>query len=146
MGSWVSKLGQWFPKQEYFVNQKAKPGENPVYQGPDRGAMEYLNEQGVESIGTPYNADGELVMRARQLGFKDVDEYLKVAVPGGFDKKAQLEKSEKEQQKLEVHETPERKNPTKFVGGGRDYANQGKDRFGGIGSLPNDVPASFVKE
>ena len=142
MPSFISKLGVWEPKEEYHINPTAKPGENPVYQGPDRAALEMMKEQGVDSFGTLYSTDSELAMLARALGFKDLDEYLKVR---GWNKEKALANYEAEKKKVVTHELPDRKNPGKFVGGGQDYSMQGNDRSGGIGKLPPDVPAAFTR-
>lgn len=142
MPQFISKLGEWVPAEEYHVNPNAKPGENPVYKGPDRAAVEMLKEQGVEKLGQPYNTDPELVIRARQLGFKDVDEYLRTV---GWDKNKAVASAEKASAELHTHADPARKQPIRPDTGGRDYSMQGNDRHGGIGKLPNDVPAAFTK-
>lgn len=141
MPNFNSKLGDWEAAQEFAVNPNAKPGENPVYQGPDRAAQQMLAENGGK-LGVPYNLFPELVIQSRQLGFKTVDEYLEVH---GWSKEEALKRFEANKKQIVTHADKERKPAVKVQGGGRDYAMQGQDREGGIGKLPSDVPAQFVK-
>jgi len=132
-----SKEGIWEPAMERVVDPKAPKGQE-IYEGPDRAAMEMLKEQNVTHLGMHYSVDPELVMRARQLGFKNVEEYLKMF---NYDKRRAEIAYEENKAKINEHKDLDRKQPGNFIGGGEDTARQGKTRPGGFG-FPDDVPGT----
>jgi len=132
MPTFVSN-GKWFPARERVVDPNAEPGKE-VYEGPDRAAMWDLKSQGVEFLGKDIKLDTELVVRAKQMGFKDLDEYLNAY---GYDKKAAEADFQKKMQIVNTHKNPVPKQATRFVGGGFDATGNGRDAVGGFGEVPS---------
>ena len=133
--SWISKNGVWEPAQERVVDPN-QPAGKEVYEGPDRAALDQLKEEGVEHLGTDFMLDPELQTRARQMGYKTVQEYLKVY---GWDK----EKAEAAYLKAKAvvvdHKDGVRTKAAIFPSGGDDESRSGKGRKGGF-ETPSDVP------
>jgi hypothetical protein len=136
MPSWVSKGGIWEPAQERVVDPNAPRGKE-VYEGLDRAALEQLKEEGVNSLGQSFRLDPELQTRARQMGFKDVDEYLKTY---GWDIKKAEEDYLKKKSQVNEHKEEVRRQAPVFRSGGDDESMQGKGRKGGF-DIPADVPS-----
>ena len=136
MPSWVSNGGIWSPAKEYSVDPKAPRGKE-VYEGPDRAAMEILEQDGVTHLGKNFRTDPEFIMRVRQLGFKDVDEYLKVI---GYDEKKAKELYEKQLSEVNSHTDLPKKEAIKDLGGGIDTTKGGKQSRQGGFDWPADVP------
>jgi len=148
MPNYVSKDGVWYPakekvglintsgKEKEVDGKKVAPGEPYIYEGPDRAALFELFKAKVETFGVDFRTDPELINRVRQLGYKSVDEYAKIM---GYDK----EKIEKEFKKnasvVTKHELPKKVEAVKTLGGGKDFAGQGQDKFGGFGEAPKVV-------
>jgi hypothetical protein len=137
MPSFISKGGVWEPAQERVVDPNAPKGKE-VYEGLDRAALDMLKNENVEHLGQDFRMDPELQTRARQMGFKSVDEYLKV---NGYDK----EKAEADYQAKKAvvndHKDPKRKQAAIFPSGGDDESRSGKGRKGGF-DTPADVPSA----
>ena len=153
MPRYISKLGKWTPVQEFYVNPDAQPGEDPVYKGPDRGAIEQLKELGMidengkitDTPGTHPHQNSDLILRARQFGFGDVYKFLKEVY--NYDKEAAEKLADVEIAKLRPHTKPNEVKlsaPVADLGGGRDYSGSGKHRAGGMGE-PTDVPVQTLK-
>lgn len=138
MPSFISKGGVWEPAQERVVDPNAPKGKE-IYEGPDRAALDMLKAEGVTQLGTSFRLDPELQTRARQMGFKDVDEYLKVY---GWDTKKAEEAYLAAKAVVVDHKDPRRKPSSVFPSGG-DNTAPGADpkshRKGGF-ELPSDVP------
>ena len=126
MPNFVSKLGEWEARQERVVDPSAPQGQE-IYEGPDRTAIAMLAEAGGK-IGTSYQFDSDLMTRARTLGFKTVDAYLKAY---GFDKAKAL--AAYEQVKLQV--VDHKNQPAKVL---TSAALHG----GGISVAPGDTAAN----
>ena len=137
MPSWISKGGVWEPALERVVDPNAAPGKE-IYEGPDRAALEQLKEEGVTNLGTSFRLDPELQTRARQMGFKDVDQYLKVY---GWDLKKAEEAYLLVKDKVIDHKDEARKAAKVFPSGGDDESRSGKGRKGGF-DTPADVPSA----
>jgi hypothetical protein len=135
MPSWVSKGGVWEPALERVVDPNAAPGKE-IYEGPDRAALEQLKEEGVTALGNHFRLDPELQTRARQMGFKDVDEYLKTY---GWDVKKADEDYQKKKTVVNHHKDEVRVPPPVLRSGGDDESRSGKGRKGGF-DVPADVP------
>lgn len=138
MPSFISKGGVWEPAKERVVNPNAPRGKE-VYEGPDRAAVEMLKEENVEHLGMSFRLDPELQVRARQMGFKDVDEYLTTY---GYDpKKAEADYLKKKDILVE-HKDP-RRVPQPIIHGGGENTAPGADpkshRRGGFGEKPEVV-------
>lgn len=133
MPTFISKEGKWFPAKERVVMPDAEPGKE-VYEGPDRAAMFDLKAQGVEHYGNDFRLDPDVIMRAKQLGFKDIKEYLAAY---GYDKVKADADFEKKSAVVNTHKNPTPKAASKFAGGGFDMSGQGNDTFGGFGPTPS---------
>ncbi len=138
MPSFISKEGVWEPAPEYVVDPNQPKGKES-YEGPDRAAVAMLKEAGVESLGMHYSQDPDVVMRAKQMGFNSVKDYLDFR---NYDPA----KAEAAYQKLKAtiitHADAERK-PSPLIAGGGVNTVPGADpsthRLGGYG-YPNDAP------
>jgi hypothetical protein len=137
MPSWISKGGVWEPAKERVVDPNAVPGKE-VYEGLDRAALEQLKEEGVTNLGNHFRLDPELQTRARQMGFKDVDEYLKTY---GWDVKKAEEDYLKKKEVVNHHKDMPKVKAAEFRSGGDDESRSGKGRKGGF-DVPADVPGA----
>jgi len=142
MPNWVSVLGKWVPKPEYVVDPKAAKGKE-VYEGPDRAATQTLKEQEVDHLGQDYKMDPDLIRKSRELGYKDVDEYLREM--HGFDKEAALIKAKANLGEVEERPKPKRKRAVRPQSGGDDTSGQGKHMKGEF-DLPPGVSSEQVKQ
>jgi len=133
MPTFISKEGKWFPAKERFVDVNAEAGKE-VYEGPDRAAAFDLKQQGVEYLGNDFRLDTEVIVRAKQMGFKDITEYLQAY---GYDKKKADLAFEAKMAVVNSHKNPEAKPAGKFVGGGFDATGNGRDALGGFGEVPS---------
>lgn len=136
MPSWISNGGIWNPAKEYSVDPKAPKGKE-IYEGPDRAAMQELAEQGVTHLGKNFRTDPEFIMRVRQSGFKDVDEYLSVI---GYDEKKAQAIYEKQLEEVNSHTDTPKKAPIQDLGGGLDTSKSGKNSRRGGFDWPADTP------
>jgi hypothetical protein len=135
MSRFISKDGVWHPANEKVALTNHKTGEPYIYEGPDRAALYELFQQKVENLGNDFRFDSELINRIRQLGYKDIDEYLQFI---GYDSsKVELE-FKKNASKINKHELPERIASIEKMGGGTDTSGQGNDIPGGFGK-PKDL-------
>jgi len=147
MPRYISKDGEWHPakekvgltnitKQDKEVDGKiVKPGEPYVYEGPDRAALFELYKEGVDKLGRNFKNDPDFIARVRQLGFKDVSEYLKII---GYDEAEVEKKFNEKASAVSKHELPKKVEAIKKLGGGQDTSGQGNDTYGGFGK-PDDV-------
>jgi len=135
MPSFISRGGVWEPAQERVVDPNAPKGKE-IYEGMDRAALEMLKTEGVTHLGAHFRMDPELQTRARQMGFKDVDEYLKVY---GWDLKKAEEAYLKAKEVVVDHKDPKKVPAEVFRSGGDDESRSGKGRKGGF-DVPSDVP------
>lgn len=145
MPNFVSILGEWKPKKEYHIDAKAKRGTNPVYDGPDRAAVEYMkannhvDENGnPTSFGERYDSQDELIIKSRELGFKSVDEYL---IARNKDPKKLRAIQEKKLEEYVDHEAINKVPAGVFESGGDDVSGSGKGRKGGFGDAA-DAPTT----
>ena len=148
MPNFISKDGVWFPSKEKvaLVNRsnkarmvkgkRVKPGEPYIYEGADRAALFMFYEQGVDELGKDFRRDPEMVDRVRKLGFPNMDSYLEFI---GHDKEKVEETFKKHAAIISKHELPKEVAAIKTLGGGRDYAGQGQDKYGGFGRQPDIV-------
>lgn len=134
MPKWLSKGGTWFPRKER-VALKKPDGTPYIYEGADRAALFELWDQKVENLGMDFRYDPELLNRVRQLGFKDMEEYLKYI---GYDEKKVEEHFKKHASIINKHELPEKIKAIETMGGGTDTSGQGGDIPGGFGK-PKDL-------
>jgi len=79
MPSFVSKNGKWSAAKEK-VAIKDENGEDTIYEGPDRAAKEFLEQNGGE-VGQDALLDPQNLQAARNMGFNTVDEMFKAMSP-----------------------------------------------------------------
>lgn len=149
MPNWNSIGGKWFPAKEYAVNphltyEDHKKGVSPVYEGPDRAALEELKQAGVEHLGKDYHLDPDLIRQSRELGYKSVDTFLREMY--GVDAPELVKKQEESQANRVVdHKNPPAKNPVREVGGGDDRSGKSPTQYGGFDD-PKGVSGSELKK
>ena len=135
MSRFISKDGVWHPAKEKVALVNRKTGEPFIYEGADRAALFELFQQKVETLGTDFRYDADLLNRIRQLGFKDIEEYLKFI---GYDSEKVEAHFKKNASIINKHELPEKVAAIEKMGGGVDTSGQGNDIPGGFGK-PKDL-------
>ena len=147
MPRFVSNEGVWFPGKEKvaLVNRsnktrtvngkKVKPGEPYIYDGADRAALFMLHEQNVETLGSNFRGNPDLVQRVRQLGFENMDAYLNFM---GYDKEKSEENFKRNVAVITKHELEQGVKMINRLGGGQDFTGQGQDKLGGFGRQPDN--------
>jgi len=146
MPSYVSVEGIFYPAKEKVslknITDKPKeidgkivePGEPYIYEGADRAALFEMYKAGVSEFGGDFRYDSEFLNRIRNLGFKNVKEYLSYV---GHDEVTAKEKAEKRAAKVNKHELPAKVKEISQLGGGIDTTGQGQDKYGGFGEPKN---------
>jgi hypothetical protein len=144
MPNYVSKGGVFYPAKEHAVLPHLSGTDKEVYDGPDRAAeFELAQAHGMDTDGKPkvttfgidFRKDPEFVNRVRQMGYKDINEYLKDI---GYDEASEEEKFNKLAAVIVKHKEPDKKPASEVLGGGKDFSGQGKDKYGGFGS-PQEI-------
>jgi hypothetical protein len=142
MPRYISIHGEFHPEQERVAlkntsgktkvvdGKEVKPGEDYIYQGPDRAALFELYRAGVEKFGQDFHHDSEFLHRIKQLGYKNINEYLKEV---GYDAEKAKKEAEKRAAKVTMHELPEKVKAVENIGGGIDTSGGGQDMKGGFG-------------
>lgn len=120
MPSYISKDGIWEPRNEK-VALVDKNGEPYIYEGKDRAALEYMAEQGVDSLGIDFRKDPEVIMHARQLNMT-VEEFCQTAT---FTDKMRNEAYLRAKGEVNLHRPLPRKPATKQRSGGANTAGGG---------------------
>ena len=143
MPSYNSKDGVVTPAREKvsLVNETGKtitvngkqiqPGEPYIYEGPDRAAVEYLKEQGVDHLGQHFTKDPEIIMRARQFNMT-VDEFCQTAYYTD-EMRARMQAEAASQTVL--HRDLPRKSASQFRSGGANTAGSSGHYSGDFGDL-----------
>ena len=147
MPTFVSVSGEWSPGKERVAlknlsgkvktinGQTVEPGDDYIYEGPDRAALYLLYEQGSEKLGQHFRTNMDMVNLVRQLGFKTMDEYLDfVGV-----KETDEEKKSKEAlvSKVTRHELPKRIKEIEVMSGGTEQGTGTIIRKGGWDRPPD---------
>lgn len=165
MPSWVTdEKGLWHPKLERVslknlsgkiikvkqkdmegkeFTQEIQPGQDYIYEGPDRAALFELwniDKTGkTTTLGEDFRRNTEFLesyAKARNaFGFNTVDEYLNYL---GYDEKKVKDKFEETAAKINTHELPRRVEEIKKLGGGSDTATGQNLRYGGFGAAPKE--------
>lgn len=73
MPSFVSKNGIWEPAKERVAT--VVDGQPQIYEGPDREAVKYIEEEG-GVVGQDASQDPQVLQASRNMGFNSVQEYL----------------------------------------------------------------------
>lgn len=173
MPRFVSVAGKWKPAKEVvqlpLTEEALLSGQNPVYIGPDRGALAMMVEQGycvedpegdiyysgedaqyqgkrfkiVDSPGQDCFSDPDVIRMARTLGYKGSAEYLEEMF--NIKKVDIIAKSEALVGKVSSHKNQTPKVGISELAGGEDKSGKGQHRKGGFGD-PTDVSASNLKQ
>jgi hypothetical protein len=120
MPSWKSINGVWKPAHERTYDGK----KDEMYEGPDRAAMEVLEEKGLETLGMPVENDPQIMELARQRN-QTVKQYMKQNAP----LPSQLKAQEEAQTKVIDHKEAPKKRGVQPRGGGVTIR-------GGFGDIP----------
>lgn len=150
MSRFVSKDGVWYPGKERvslknlsgkiltnpseegskFHGEEVQPGDDFIYEGPDRAAMYHLFKEKLDTLGQDFRQNPDMVGIARQFGYKSVDAYAKAV---GYDADKVEEDFKKNASVMAKHELPKRAQETLIMGGGQDTSGSGADVIGGFG-------------
>lgn len=150
MASFVSKDGVWYPGKERvslknisgkvltnpssegskFHGEVVQPGDDFIYEGPDRAAMFHLFKEKVDTLGQDFHSNPDMIHMARQFGYKDVNAYAKAV---GYDKEKVEADFQAKASVIAKHELPKRAKETMIMGGGQDSSGSGADVIGGFG-------------
>lgn len=151
MSRFVSKAGIWHAAKEKVAlinhsketievgGQQVAPEEPYIYVGPDRAALlqiwqEHKGKQ--ETLGEDFRHNTEFLQQVRNLGFSTVAKFLKFI---GYDEEKVEKDFQEKAAKITKHELPEKVKRVEMLGGGKDFAGSGQDKFGGFGPAP-DLP------
>ena len=150
MSTFVSKDGVWYPGKERvslknisgkvltnpsekgskYFGEEVQPGDDFIYEGPDRAAMFLLFKEKVETLGQDFRQNPDMIGIARQFGFKDVNAYAKAM---GYDKAKVEEEFLKKASVIAKHDLPAKAKEVLIMGGGQDSSGGGVDIIGGFG-------------
>ena len=130
MPNYVSIDGKWHAAKEHVVLPHLQGTDKEVYDGPDRAALFEMFKAGVASFGKEFRHDAEFLLRVKNLGFDNVEDYLKYV---GYDEEKVKKTTEEKVSKVTKHSLPKRVKAIKKLGGGTDFAGQGDDKYGGFG-------------
>jgi hypothetical protein len=137
MPSYISKNGEWVPANEK-VAITLKDGTPSIYSGPDRAAMDYLKEQGVDKLGVHFTKDTEFVNRVRQVHNMSMKEYMDA---NGYDEKVSIDTFNKNFEKPVLHLKPEKKPMKRQPSGGSNTAGGGslEGNFGDLSDAKSKI-------
>lgn len=147
MPRYISKLGKFYPCKEKVAlknlsgqtitvdGKEIKPNEPYIYEGPNRASLFELYKAGVEYFGDDFTHDSEFLEMVHNRGFKTVKDYLKYY---SFDIEEAEKKFDEKAAKISNEEIKERVHSNNILGGGKDFAGSGKDRYGGFGDHGKD--------
>ncbi len=150
MSKSVSVLGKWVPAMEEvhmtntfgktieseFITGSdgkhiVKEGEKFIYKGPNREAVKKLKEAGEDFMGRDFRTDPEFLQSLRNMGFNDVESYLKSI---GFDEDGEKKKQEDLALILETVSNKKKTKEILEIAGGRDFSgNKENTAIGGFG-------------
>ena len=155
MPKYNSREGKWYPakervalkniKDEKIVNpsekgsrfegEEVEPGADYIYEGVDRAAAFELFQQGVETLGQDFRSSTEFLQSIRNMGFNDIDSYLKFI---GYDPDKSIEQYKEKSKVVNKNLNPPKVDGKQFTGGGIDTTGSSKPRHGGFGPQPKD--------
>jgi len=145
MPTWVSVHGKWEPAQERSraVNKSGKeieidgdivePGEDFIYKGPDRGALDVLAEKGVKSLGENPAENPDVIEHIRRLGYKTFEEYAEAK---GVDIEGEKTKA-KEVLKKQVNKNKKPNRVKSSLPTGNESVSTAEELNGGFGNTPS---------
>ena len=118
---------------EKLKGEDIKPGEDFIYEGPDRAALYELWRVKAETFGTDFRKDPEFLQACRNMGYQGYKAYLKDI---GFDEDAMDKKFAENCEKVVLHELPQRVKALDMLAGGMDTAGGGNDIKGDFKAPP----------
>ena len=145
MPRFISKNGIWHPAKERIAlknlsgkvkivdGKEVEPGDDYIYEGPDRASLFVLFKEKVETLGQDFRKNPEFLQAMRNQGFNNVEEYLELV---GYDEKKIEEDFKKNAAVVNRGSIAKRVASVKTMGGGVDTAGTGKDKLGGFGPQP----------
>lgn len=113
-----------------FKNEKTgemvNTGDPYIYEGPDRAALLELwrNDPKSSTMGRSFKTDPTFIQMVKQLGHKDVEEYLNIV---GYDEKEEKKKFEEEASVVNRHEMSKKVKFAQNFTGGTEGAGAGYD-------------------
>lgn len=144
MPNFISKDGVQTPARER-VAYTDKDGLPQIYEGPDRGALRYMEEQGLDpkkdTLGIHFTEDSQIIERAHDKNmtverFTKQDIYTKEVREKGF---------KEAEKKIVTHALPKRsENKNKYKSGGDNTAGNSGHLKGGFGE-DEDALSSATK-
>ena len=114
-------------------DEEVKPGEDFIYQGPDRAALYELWKVKAETFGTDFRKDPEFLQAVRNMGYTGYKQYLKDI---GFDEDAMEKQFEENCEKVILHDLPQKVKALDIMAGGMDTAGGGNDIKGDFKAPP----------
>jgi hypothetical protein len=151
--NYVSDGGKWHPAKESvsMVNTFGKkitsefitasdgshtvnPGENFLYNGPDREAIKALKAEDVDYFGRDFRTHPEFLQACRNMGFNDHKDYLKSI---GYDEEKIRKEFESKASVINRHENPKRHEEVVMLAGGKEMtsgSSGANDLVGGFGT------------
>lgn len=153
MPSFISDEGVWVPSKERislknetaevainpsvegskYHGEEVQPGDDFIYEGPDRAALKMLGELDLAKqgyMGTHFTENPDLFDLARSKGYDNIEDYVKKL---GYKSEKAKELVEKYKKTYSTHSGPAKVKGTDFVGGGKNTAGTGNDKKGGFG-------------
>lgn len=118
-----------------YADEEVQPGQQFIYEGPDRQACYELWLAGVEHFGQDFRKSPEFLQMLRSLEFKNEKDYFKFI---GVDIDKEKEKAEVTASIVTMHELPKKVEAIRTLGGGKDFSGGGQDRMGDFG-LPKEL-------
>jgi len=146
MPRWVSDRGTWYPAKERIAlknlsgkvklvdGKEVQPGDDYIYEGPDRSALFELFDLKVETLGQDFRKNPEFLQAVRNQGFQDVSKFLEAY---GYDDEKVKKEFEEKYSATHKDEIPKRVKAIETMGGGVDTAGVSKAKLGGFGPQPD---------
>lgn len=148
MPSYISKDGKMTPMRERVSYTDAN-GDPHIYDGPDRAACAYMEEQGIDPkegyLGMHFSEDSEIIERAHDK-HKNIEDFTKQKI---YTDKKRNEHFNKNSERVINHKLPERKPyKQKGISGGQNTAGGSGHLKGGFGDgdALSDATASVPVE
>lgn len=150
MPSFISNRGKWYPAKERvalknksdvvieYKGQEIQPGEDFIYEGPDRPALQEIHNagEGSEHLGRDFKHDPDFLKAVRDMSYQSVEEYLEAI---GYDEEKAEKEFEEKAVKVSAHEIPNKVKMIKTMGGGKDFAGGTNTKYGEFGDIPEII-------
>ena len=116
-----------------YYGEQVQPGEDFIYEGPDRAALQMLKELDLHEqgyMGSHFTESPELFELARTKGYDNVEDYVKKL---GYKSDKAKELVAKYKTTYATHSGPAKVKGKEFMGGGKNTAGTGNDLKGDFG-------------